>query len=209
MESPGLEYEEAVWRQGSSLVAGVDEVGRGSLAGPVVAAAVVLEPGLGIDGAADSKSLGGIRREALAREILARARFVGIGAGSVREIDRLGIAEATAIAVRRALAALPFEPEQVVLDGRPMRRLGVAHHAVVKGDTKIHSIACASIVAKVCRDRLMRRLHQRYPGFGWARNAGYGTREHMEALRVLGPTPHHRRSFGGVQLPLDLPHASR
>ncbi len=204
-----MEYEEALWRQGLSLVAGVDEVGRGPLAGPVVAAAVVLESGLGVQGAADSKSLSGIRREALARDIQASARFVGIGASSVREIDTRGIAEATALAVRRALAALPLEPERVVLDGRPMPRLGMPHDAVVKGDARIHSISCASIVAKVCRDRLMRRLHQRYPGFGWARNAGYGTREHIEALRILGPTPHHRRSFGGVQLPLDLPDTSR
>ncbi|TVR63359.1 MAG: ribonuclease HII [Gemmatimonadales bacterium] len=209
MDAPGLEYEEAFWRRGITLVAGVDEVGRGPLAGPVVAAAVVLEPGCAIEGATDSKRLSGLRREALSREILARARFVGIGAGSVREIDGTGIAHATALAIHRALADLPTRPEHVVVDGRPLSRLRWPHEAVVKGDARIHSIACASIVAKVCRDRLMRRLHGRYPGFGWARNAGYGTREHMEALRAFGPTPHHRRSFGGVQLPLDLPDASR
>ena len=209
MDTPGLEYEESLWRQGLSLVAGVDEVGRGPLAGPVVAAAVVLKPATPIQGATDSKRLSGIRREELAREIFSRAHWVGVGAGSVREIDARGIAEATALAVRRALAALPGRPDRIVVDGRPMGRLGLPHDAVVKGDALIHSVACASIVAKVLRDRLMRRLHQRYPGFGWARNVGYGTPEHLEALRSLGPTPHHRRSFGGVQLPLDLPGPSR
>jgi len=209
VDTPDLEYEEALWRRGITLVAGVDEVGRGPLAGPVVAAAVVLDPGCRIEGATDSKRLSGLRREELSREILARACFVGIGAGSVREIDGAGIVHATVLAIHRALAGLPRRPERVVLDGRPMPRLQWPHEAVVKGDARIHSVACASIVAKVCRDRLMRRLHQRYPGFGWARNVGYGTREHLEALRAFGPTPHHRRSFGGVQLPLDLPDPSR
>jgi len=179
-------------------------VGRGPLAGPVVAAAVVLPPGCRIPGARDSKQLSGIRRETLSREILKEARSVGLGAASVREIEELNIAGATALAVSRALSALDPPPDHVVIDGRPMRRLEWSHEAVVGGDSRVHSIACASIVAKVCRDRLMRRLAARYPSYGWETNVGYGTAQHMEALRQFGPSPHHRRTFGGVQLDLEL-----
>ena len=202
-----LEYETGIWSRGVSTLAGVDEVGRGPLAGPVVAAAVVLHEGCGVAEARDSKKLSTIRREALAREIHDCARAVGVGAASVREIDRLNIAAATALAVRRALGALRTQgapPDWIVVDGRPMGRLGLDHDAVVGGDDRVHSIACASIVAKVCRDRLMRRLAQRYPAYGWARNVGYGTAEHMAALRSFGPSPHHRLTFGGVQTELDL-----
>lgn len=199
-----LDYEQGVWGRGLFRVAGVDEVGRGPLAGPVVAAAVILSRGCGVPEARDSKRLSAIRREKLAREIRGAARCVGVGAASVREIDRLNIAAATALAMQRALAALAEEPEWIVVDGRPVRRLGREHDAVVGGDDCVHSIACASIIAKVCRDRLMRRLAQRYPAYGWARNVGYGTPEHMEALRRFGPSPHHRLTFGGVQMELEL-----
>lgn len=200
-----LEYERGCWSRGLRWVAGVDEVGRGPLAGPVVAAAVVLPEGCRIEGAADSKTLSLARREALSREILDRAAGVGIGAASVREIDRLNILRATALAMERALGSLPRSPEHVVVDGLPVRGLGWAHDAVVGGDGRVHSIACASIVAKVCRDRLMRLLAERYPAYGWRTNVGYGTPEHLEALRRFGASPHHRRSFGGVQLDLELP----
>ncbi|MDX1567384.1 MAG: ribonuclease HII, partial [Longimicrobiales bacterium] len=121
-----------------------------------------------------------------------------------REIERLNILRATALAMRRALSALEVHVGHVVVDGLPVRNLGWSHEAVVKGDGRIHSISCASIVAKVCRDRLMRRLASRYPGYGWETNVGYPTAEHREALRQLGPTPHHRRTFGGVQMELEL-----
>ncbi|NNM31918.1 MAG: ribonuclease HII, partial [Gemmatimonadetes bacterium] len=121
---------------------------------------------------------------------------------SVREIDRINILRATARAMDRALARLPESPEHVVVDGLPVRDLSWPHDAVVEGDAHVHSIACASIVAKVCRDRLMCRLHGRYPDYGWARNMGYGTREHRAALRDKGLTPHHRTSFGLLQLEL-------
>ena len=197
-----LEYERGFWGRGVSRLAGVDEVGRGPLAGPVVAAAVVLPPGVSVPGATDSKALTGEEREQLAAEIYTRAAFVSLGAASVREIDRINILRATARAMDRALAGLPEPPDHVVVDGLPVRDLPWAHDAVVEGDAHVHSIACASIVAKVCRDRLMRRLDGRYPDYGWARNMGYGTREHRAALRDKGLTPHHRTSFGLLQLEL-------
>lgn len=197
-----LAYERRFWGRG--FVAGVDEVGRGPLAGPVVAAVVVLPPRTLVPGAADSKTLSPAERERLAREIRAAARCVRLGAASVREIDRADILRATTLAMRRALARLDADPCHVVVDGRPVRGLGREHDAVVGGDGRVHSIACASIVAKVCRDRLMRSLAPRYPGYGWETNVGYGTAEHLEALRRLGPTPHHRLSFGGVQYEMEL-----
>lgn len=199
-----LEYERGFWGRGRSRVAGVDEVGRGPLAGPVVAAAVILPPDCRVDGADDSKKIGAIEREALAREIHECASAVAIGAASVREIETLNIAVATALAMSRALASLIETPHHVVVDGLPVRRLEWEHEAVVGGDGRIHCISCASIVAKVCRDRLMRRLAERYPGYGWHTNVGYPTPEHIAALRRLGPSPHHRRTFAGVQLELGL-----
>jgi len=199
-----LYYEERFWSRGLSRVAGVDEVGRGPLAGPVVAATVVLPVGTLISGARDSKTLSRSRREELAAEILERGLGIGLGAASVREIDRLNILVSTRLAMSRALAQLPMAPEHVVVDGLPVSSLGWEHEAIVGGDGRVHSIACASIVAKVVRDRLMTRLSHRYPGYGWETNMGYGTQEHRSALERLGPTPHHRLSFGGVQVELDL-----
>lgn len=199
-----LEYERGFWSRGVRWVAGVDEAGRGPLAGPVVAAAVILPVDCRIDGADDSKKLSTARREALSREIVTRAAGVGIGAASVREIDELNILRATTKAMDRALRNLPRAPGHVVVDGLPVRGLRWAHEAVVEGDARIHCVACASIVAKVCRDRLMRRLAERYPAYGWTTNVGYGTREHLKALRDFGASPHHRKTFGGVQLDLEL-----
>lgn len=199
-----LVLEEEFWSRGLRHVAGVDEAGRGPLAGPVVAAAVVLPPGEFIEGADDSKRLTAPVRERLAEEIRRRALACGVGAASTREIDRLNILRATHLAMRRAVARLGIEPDHLLVDGLPVAELGEAQTAVVEGDHRVHSIACASILAKVTRDRLMRRLALRYPGYGWERNAGYGTREHREALERLGPTPHHRRSFAPVQLSFEL-----
>ena len=199
-----LHYEERFWSRGLSRVAGVDEVGRGPLAGPVVAAAVVLPPGTEISGARDSKKLSPARREQLATEIMNRCLAVGLGAASVREIDRLNILVSTRLAMSRALAQLSSDPDHVVVDGLPVSGLGWEHEAVVGGDGRVHSISCASIVAKVVRDRLMAKLALRYPGYGWQTNMGYGTLEHRMALERLGPTPHPRLSFGGVQVELDL-----
>jgi len=199
-----LRYEERFWSRGIFRIAGVDEVGRGPLAGPVVAAAVVLSPGVAISGARDSKTLSAVRRETIAADVMDHALAFGVGAASVREIDRLNILVATRLAMSRALARLPFRPDHVVLDGLPMSGLGWEHDAVVGGDGIVHTIACASILAKVVRDRLMVRLADRYPQYGWEANKGYSTEGHREALERLGPTPHHRITFGGVQVELDL-----
>lgn len=198
-----LEYERRFWGRGI-LLAGVDEVGRGPLAGPVVAAAVVLRPGTCIEGADDSKLLGAELREELCPLILQAAEAVGVGAASVREIDHLNILRATTRAMQRALNRLPRRPAHVVVDGNPVKDLEWEHAAVVDGDALVHSIACASIVAKVIRDRLMRRLAARYPGYAWERNAGYATPEHRAAIEELGPTPHHRLTFLGLQYEMEL-----
>ena len=198
-----LEYERQFWGRGLS-VAGVDEAGRGPLAGPVLAAAVILPEGVCIDGADDSKQLSRETREQLHAVILSSARAVGVGAASVREIDRRNILRATTVAMRRALDHLHAAPGHIVIDGLRVKYLGREHDAVVDGDALIHSIGCASIIAKVIRDRLMRRLALRYPGYGWERNVGYGTSEHRAAIDELGVTPHHRLTFTGLQFSLDL-----
>ena len=136
-------------------------------------------------------------------EVRSVAAAIGVGAASAAAIDAFGITAATCAALKRALDALPIRPGHVVLDGRPVRGLGWEHCAMAKADYRIHCVACASVVAKVCRDRLMDLLHPRYPGYGWDHNRGYGTEDHREALRKLGPSPHHRRSFAGV--PPDAP----
>lgn len=187
------------------LIAGVDEVGRGPLAGPVVACAIIMPPdGRRIAGVDDSKRLTAADRDALVGEIRSRAVALGLGAASAREVDRLNIYRATTTAMRRALARLGVTPHHVIVDGKPIRTLGVVHTAVVGGDGKCYAVACASIVAKVTRDRLMQRLASRYPGYLWEQNAGYGTPAHMQALEALGVTPHHRRSFCVKQLSLSL-----
>jgi ribonuclease HII len=170
----------------------------------VVAAAVILPPRGSIQGVRDSKTLSAPARESLAPVIRAQALAVGVGAASVREIDTYNVLVATRLAMDRALSNLPVRPEHVVVDGLPVKGLGWEHEAVVGGDGIVHSVACASILAKVTRDRLMRRLAVRYPGYGWETNVGYGTREHLDAIRSLGTTPHHRLTFGRLQLELRL-----
>lgn len=182
--------------QGHALLAGVDEVGRGPLAGPVFACAVIMPPGVrALPGVADSKALTADARQRLAPLIRARALAWALGAASVREIDRLNILGATCLAIQRAVARLPGRYDVLLLDGRPMRGLGIAHTAVVDADARCYSVACASIVAKVARDRLMAALGRRYPAYGWQQNAGYGTAAHIGALRHSGLTPHHRALF--------------
>jgi ribonuclease HII len=205
---PTLAREAAAWAEGRLLV-GVDEVGRGPLAGPVVAAAVVFPAGCAvIEGLRDSKTLPAARRVELAAVVRGVALFVGLGAASVCEIDRLNIRVATAVAMRRALArVLPrVQRAAVLLDGLPMPELGCEHEALVDGDAHCHSVAAAGVVAKTVRDALMQRLARRHPGYGWDTNVGYGTDAHQAGLRALGPTRHHRRSFAPVaQLDFLLP----
>lgn len=182
-------------------VAGIDEAGRGPLAGPVVAAAVILPPrGLPkalVRGLDDSKKLPAARRRELFALLVDQAE-IGIGSASVGEIDRINILQATMLAMARALARLPARPAAALVDGNRAPTLPCAVRTVIGGDGLSLSIAAASIVAKVTRDRLMTLLSQRHPGFGWERNAGYGTAEHRAALIRIGPTRHHRRSFAPV-----------
>ncbi|MEO5813861.1 MAG: ribonuclease HII [Gemmatimonadaceae bacterium] len=188
------------------LLAGVDEVGRGPLAGPVVACAVVMpSDARAIRGVDDSKQLGAAERVKLAGRIQERALCVAIGAASVHEIDRLNIYHASVLAIRRAITRLKVMPNHVVIDGLSIRTLGIEHTAVVGGDARCHSIACASIIAKVTRDRLMHALAKRHPHYHWETNKGYGTPEHQAGLTSHGATKHHRYSFGPVgQLSLAL-----
>lgn len=176
-------------------IAGVDEVGRGPLAGPVLAAAVILRRP--VEGLADSKTLSVARRERLARE-LERAAWIGIGAASTGEIERLDILRASLLAMRRAVGRLPVRPGTVMVDGNRAPELPVPVTCIVGGDRLVPEIMAASIVAKVLRDRLMARLDRRWPGYGFADHAGYPTRAHREALARLGPCPHHRRTFRPV-----------
>lgn len=199
-----LKLERELWGEGLERVAGLDEAGRGPLAGPVVAAAVIFRPEDRVPGVTDSKQLTERERDELVVEIRRRALCVGVGAASPREVDRLNILRATHLAMRRALEHLSVAPEHVLVDGLPVPALGPGQTAVVGGDAKSYTIASASIVAKVTRDDLMRRLAVRYPDYGWETNVGYGTPEHVSALSERGPTPHHRRTFVPVQLSLEL-----
>lgn len=199
--APGLQRERLAWIE-QRLLVGVDEAGRGPLAGPVVAAAVVFPPDARrINGIRDSKVLPPGDREELARKIRSRAIGLGVGAASVREVDRLNIRVAGALAMRRAIAAaLARRGEErgnpiIVIDGLPLPELGYEHEALVDGDALCYSIAAASIIAKTVRDRLMRCLAGRHPEYGWATNVGYGTHEHLSELARRGPTRHHRMSF--------------
>ena len=188
--------ERQLRQQIGPLIAGVDEVGRGPLAGPVVACVVVMPPDArAIPGVDDSKRLTAAQRERLAVKIRARALACSLGAASVREIDEINIYKATVRAMQRALRRLSLVPDHVIVDGRPMRSLGIEHTAVVGGDGRCYSVACASIVAKVTRDRLMRALAGRYPLYHWERNMGYGTPAHLAGLWAHGASVHHRRSF--------------
>ena len=225
MPRPSLKRERAAWDEDLLLV-GVDEAGRGPLAGPVVAAAVVFPPGCtAVRGLRDSKILPPLVRRRLAERIRHRALGFGIGAASCREIDRYNIRVATALAMRRAIGHLldrvslaaeptlpscrtpsaPARPCRVVIDGLPLPEVGYVHEAMVDGDALCQSISAAAILAKTVRDLLMQRLAPRHPGYGWDTNVGYGTPEHQEGLRLHGPTRHHRLTFEPLaQLTLPL-----
>ena len=193
-----LSVEREYFARGLLRVAGVDEAGRGPWAGPVIAAAVLVTPQSPcLEGVNDSKQLTRRRREQLAAAIVSSLAY-GVGGASVREVDRLNVRRASALAMRRALARLPQRADLVLVDGLPLPELGLEHEAMVDGDARCYAVACASILAKTVRDRAMRLLGERYPDFGWERNAGYGTPAHRAALDRRGPTPHHRRSFTPV-----------
>ncbi len=191
-------YERAAWRSGLKHVAGVDEAGRGPLAGPVVAAAVILDPNRRIKGLDDSKLLTAARREVLFREILKHAVAVGTALVEPEIIDRVNILEATRRAMHQALARLFPLPDLVLIDAVSLSALSCPQKSLVRGDRRSASIAAASIVAKVTRDRLMVEADARFPRYGFGRHKGYPTPEHLAALRHHGPCPIHRRTFHGV-----------
>jgi ribonuclease HII len=215
VRQPHLRAEHALWRSGRRLVVGIDEVGMGALCAPVLAAAVLVRPNTRkIAGVRDSKTLSARQRERVVDEIKRRSLAWGIGAASVAEIERINIRNATHLAMRRALRRIP-EYDHVLVDGLKVR--GFEEHigpytAIVDGDASSYAIACASVLAKVTRDRLMARLALRYPGYGWERNAGYATPDHVAGLRELGVTRVHRRTYQriralleGDQLALGIP----
>jgi ribonuclease HII len=192
---PDYSLETAAHAKGALLVAGVDEVGRGPLAGPVTAAAVILDPAHIPEGLNDSKKLSAKRRAALASELEEVAQ-ISIAHATVEEIDELNILRASHLAMQRAILGLPVPPDHVLIDGNMIPRgLNISAETIVGGDARSVSIAAASIVAKICRDRIMWDLAQHYPGYGWETNMGYPSKCHKLALENLGVTPHHRRSF--------------
>ncbi|HET7240327.1 MAG TPA: ribonuclease HII [Gemmatimonadales bacterium] len=207
---PTLRQERAAWAE-ERLLVGVDEAGRGPLAGPVVAAAVVFPVGCAaVRGLRDSKTLPATIRLKLADCIRQRALAFGVGAASSREIDRLNIRVATALAMHRAIAVLlrrtPLpQPHRILIDGLPLPEIGYVHDALIDGDARCQSISAAAILAKTVRDLLMQRLARRYPVYKWETNVGYGTPEHQEALALEGPCRHHRHTFAPLaQLALPL-----
>jgi len=188
-------YEKKLWQQGLSHLAGVDEAGRGPLAGPVVAAAVIFEPGVQIDGVDDSKQLSHERRLVLYEHIITHCASYGVGIVSVQDIDRINIYQAAMQAMKRALADLSPQPEHVLVDGRAIPNLELPHTAIIKGDAKSFTIGAASIIAKVVRDIIMVDYHRQYPHYDFAQHKGYPTVGHYDALRKFGPCAIHRRSF--------------
>jgi ribonuclease HII len=193
------EQASLVW-DSPGLVAGVDEAGRGPLAGAVVAAAVILDDRVPIPGLADSKKLSALQRDRLYDAIRAKALCCSVAEASVEEIDRLNILQATLLAMRRAVEGLRLKPALVLVDGNRLPVLDVRAEAIVKGDAKVAAISAASILAKVTRDRQLLDHHAAYPAYGFDRHKGYGTADHLQALREHGPCPLHRRSFAPVQL---------
>lgn len=188
------------------LICGVDEAGRGPLAGPVSAAAVILDPAHPIEGLADSKKLSEKQRDRLAPVIRERALAWAVAWAEADEIDELNILQATLLAMRRAVEALPVRPQQVLVDGLYCPQTGIPSEAIVKGDSKVAAISAASILAKTARDERMLQLHEQYPQYGFAGHKGYPTAEHLAALREHGAAPVHRRSFKPVR---EILHLSR
>ena len=197
---PSFDFEEKYGRRDGKIICGVDEVGRGPLAGPVIAAALIVPPDLPADilcQIRDSKKTTGKQREALFTPLTTLCRHA-IAEASVDEIDTLNILQASLLAMRRAVEGLGCAIDMALIDGNKLPKLSCKAVTIIGGDDKSISIAAASIIAKVTRDRLMTKLAETHPGYGWERNAGYGTRQHLEALRQLGPTDWHRDSFAPV-----------
>ncbi|MFN8439641.1 MAG: ribonuclease HII [Caldilineaceae bacterium] len=199
VDRPTFEYEEALWQRGSLYVAGIDEVGRGALAGPVVAAAVIVPAFSQLEGVwcqvRDSKQLSALRRQVLEKEIQQQALAWAIGKVEAEIIDQVGIAEATRRAMLEAIARLAVQPDHLLIDWVNLSQAGIAQHSMPKADARIASVAAASILAKVYRDRLMCEADLCYPDYGFAKHKGYGSAAHLAAIEQHGPSPIHRRSF--------------
>lgn len=193
-----LEYEKNYWDMGKKLVGGIDEAGRGPLAGPVYAACVVFEPGVIIDGINDSKKLTEKKREQLFDIIIEKALYYSIVSVDEKEIDKINILEATFKAFRESINSLPKMPDVVLIDGNRAKDIPTEYETIVKGDGKSQSIAAASILAKVSRDRYVVELDKKYPEYGFAKHKGYPTKDHYQALEKFGPSPVHRLTFKGV-----------
>jgi ribonuclease HII len=196
---PSARFEDEAIQRGATRIAGVDEAGRGPLAGPVVAAAVVLAAGRPIPGLNDSKLLTPAKRERLFHEIQGKAEAVGIAAVPVETINRINILQATRLAMTNAIAQILPPPDYLLVDGPILLDLAIPQRAIIDGDKLSFSVAAGGIMAKVTRDRIMAELHERFPRYGFDRNKGYGTREHREAIARHGPTPAHRTHFRGVK----------
>lgn len=198
MSHPGkeelLRLETALYSRGFEKIAGIDEAGRGPLAGPVVSACVVFHPGFFIEGVRDSKTVSEKNRERLFGEICENCLAYGIGIVDNKTIDRINIYEAARLSMLLAIDQIDVEPDFILIDAMPLE-LEIPNQSVIKGDSKSFSIAAASILAKVTRDGIMRNYHQEYPNYGWDRNKGYPTQEHRSAVKQFGFTPYHRRSF--------------
>lgn len=197
-------FNDAMLEESADLIAGVDEAGRGPLAGPVVAAAVILDPMRPINGLRDSKKLTEASRERLAAEIKERALDWSVAHATVEEIDELNILQATMLAMKRAISGLTVRPSLVLVDGNRVPRIDLPVNAIIQGDDKIAAISAASIIAKTTRDHWLEELDERYPEYGFAKHKGYGTKEHLEALAKYGPLPVHRKSFGPVKQAIEL-----
>jgi ribonuclease HII len=202
---PTEEFEQEARRCGYRRIAGVDEAGRGPLAGPVVAAAVILPVRCRLIGVDDSKQLSASERDRLFAAIMDRAVYVGVGSSTAEEIDRINILEATRLAMRRALAELSPAPDYVLIDAVSLTGMGMPVRPIIKGDALSLSIAAASIVAKVTRDRLMAHFHEAYPQYNFLSHKGYGTEEHLARLAEYGPSPIHRLTFAPVSAALSAP----
>ena len=199
-QNPTLEMEQSLWKQGLLRVAGVDEAGLGCLAGPIVAAAVLLPFQCQmLQGVRDSKLLSASQRSRLFEPVRVGAIAVGIGIATVQEIEQVNVLRASHLAMQRALSRIsPYD--HALIDGRPVKQVELGSHtAIVDGDATCYAISCASIIAKVRRDRFMQRLAKRYPGYGWEQNVGYGTQQHLRGIASLGITPHHRRTYAPIQ----------
>ncbi|MRG85417.1 ribonuclease HII [Salinibacillus xinjiangensis] len=194
-----LTYEKSIWHKGSTYIAGIDEAGRGPLAGPVVAGAVIINDTFYLEGINDSKKLSVQARERYFDQIKQLSVSYGIGIVDNNTIDQINIFQATKLAMKKAVADLSIQPDHLLVDAVQLNEIPIHHEAIIKGDQKSVSIAAASIIAKVTRDRLMRQVDEQYPAYQFASNMGYGTKNHLQALKQFGPTPYHRVSFAPVK----------